>query len=119
MDQGGSGVGGLSGRVHPAGWATKTRAQTAEVALIMLSVGSGTSGTGGSVQGFAGRTQVVTGGALSFASGEGTATTSGMVTIRSVNAGDHGSSRPGMAPVVISHRELSAGGDDDRHLPGQ
>ena len=27
MDQEGSGVGGLSGRVLPAGWATKTRTQ--------------------------------------------------------------------------------------------
>ena len=27
MDQDGSGVGGLSGRVHPAGWATKTKSQ--------------------------------------------------------------------------------------------
>ena len=27
MDQDGSGGGGLSGRVYPAGWATKTRAQ--------------------------------------------------------------------------------------------
>ena len=27
MDQDGSGVGGLSGRVYPADWATKTRAQ--------------------------------------------------------------------------------------------
>ena len=26
--------------------------------------------------------------------------------------------RPGMAPVVANHRELSAGDDDDRHLPG-
>ena len=27
-------------------------------------------------------------------------------------------SRPGMAPVAKNHRELSAGDDDDRHLPG-
>ena len=60
--------------------------------LIVLSVGSGTSSVGGSFQAFAGCSAVHTGGALSLASGEGTTTSSGMITIRSINAGEDGAS---------------------------
>jgi hypothetical protein len=68
MDQDGSDVGGLSDRVYPAGWATKTRAQKQRYWQKRRK--------------------------------------------------QHGSFRPGMAPVVTNHRELSAGDDDGRRLPG-
>ena len=44
MDQEGSGVGGLSGRVHPAGWETKTRAQKRKYWKRRRPSGKGQSG---------------------------------------------------------------------------
>jgi len=57
------------------------------------------------MQGFAGRSTMVTGGAVSLSSGEGAVSTSGMVTIRSINAGDNGVS----GVLVFSSGSASSG----------
>ena len=57
---------------------------------MSISVGSGTSGTGGAVSVLSGRSTVHSGGALSLESGEGTATSSGVISIRTANGGASG-----------------------------